>query len=450
MTAPVLVICGFAVVMVLIAWHYRVHPSSDEYFIAGRRAAPVTVGAALFQLIGGGEIVTITALAWSHGFAAISLFLGYAGAFFALGFFAQKIRARAELAKYYSLPDYVYDVHGPRAGRIVAGISILAFFALMLLQFSSAGHLLAPLVGLRYESAVIMMALIPLTYLIIGGFKTVLVTDLLQGGVMLAIMLILAGVLGVQYGFVGAAAGTSPLPLFSCASMVLTGFFVAVASSDVWQRALAAKTNHAARIGFFQGGFWLLIGGLVLSWMGVLAKYLGVSDNADSAFSLLMSKLLPPPLQALVALLMFVALISTADTEMFLLSSLLQREYSRLRHGGESLNCDDVSRGRALLFVIAVLGAIIALVWRELIEVYTWLLSTLLVASPLVAASLFGRVGPKSAAWCLALNGVLFVTLWGVGVLNLENAFLIVLPGTAVLLFGHFLETKANVEEGSR
>lgn len=434
---------AFVLLMWLIAFKYRRHPSPDEFFIANRRAAPVTVGAALFQLIGGGEIVTITSLAWANGFSAISLFLGYSAAFFVIGLLARRIRRRAELANYYSLPDYIYDVYGIGAGRIVAVVSIVAFFALMLLQFSAAGQLLAPLIGLKYETAVVLMAVIPVTYLVLGGFRTVLATDLLQGAVMFALSGFLACYLGYHYGLRVSSPQIAAMPVFSSLSMILTGFFVALASSDVWQRAFAARTDRAARLGFFQGATWLLLGGFILCWMGVLARQLGVAENADAAFGSLMANTLPAPLQSLVALLMFVALISTADTEMFLLSSLLQREYCRatLTHSGGLDGANStVNRGRGLLVAISISGMLIALAWRDLIQLYTWLLSALLVVSPVVIVSLFSHVGRKTAFWALVLNALLFIGLAFLNALTLENAFLIVLPGGVALAFGALLE----------
>ena len=61
--------------------------------MGGRTAPWYGVGAAIFSLIGGGEIVALTALGFSYGFAAISLFAGYAIGFIILGMAAGKIRA---------------------------------------------------------------------------------------------------------------------------------------------------------------------------------------------------------------------------------------------------------------------------------------------------------------------------------------------------------------------
>lgn len=443
MTTALACIALYAMAMIVVAVRFRLHPSRDEFFMAGRNAASITVGAALFQLIGGGEVVTVTALGYSHGFAAISLFVGYAAAFFLLGFLAPRIRARAGLARYNSLPDYIYDQFGTATGRLVAAISIVAFFALMLLQFSAAGQLLSPLVGLSYESGVLLTALIPLIYLTIGGFKTVLVTDLLQGATMFLLMVFFACVLLFKEGFVSEASGTVPLPTFSGISMILTGLFVALASSDVWQRSLAAKTDRAAKVGFFQGGTWLLLGGLLLSWLGIVARHLHVTESADSAFGALMSNALDPALQGLVAVLMFVTIVSTADTEIFLLGSLLQREYGRYADSTADQRTgelDNINRGRGMLIVIAVFGALVALVWRDLIQVYTWLLSSLLVIAPLVAASFLWKIGPRTALCSVLLNLALFAGLASVETLTLENAFFIVIPGLISIIAGAFLE----------
>ena len=80
--------------------------------MSGREATPMLVAAALFTLVGGGELITLTALAYAYGFGGLSLFLGYAGGFCFLAVFTTRIRGATDMM-HLSLPDFVHYHFGP-------------------------------------------------------------------------------------------------------------------------------------------------------------------------------------------------------------------------------------------------------------------------------------------------------------------------------------------------
>lgn len=419
--------------------------SGDEYLMAGREAPPYQVAAALFTLIGGGELVTMVALGYSFGSGGVALFLGYALAFGFVGVMAGRVREDYAERQYFSLPDYFYAKYGEAVGRLAFLVSFVAFFALLLLQFTAGGQLLSPLLGVSYTVAVLATAFIALIYLFIGGFRSVLMTDVLQGGVMIVLMPILIYVAANAGGdAVAPETEGGQLPVFLWLSLTLTGFFVGSSSADVWQRAYATRTDREARIGFIIGALILLFFGGLLIWLGIEARSIPAVSGPDAALVEIVQEVLPGPLAYAAIVLILSAIISTADTEIFLLSGLAVREQLRLKgYEAGAIKSKETVRGtRVWMGLIAIAAVGSGLIFSGLIEIYTWLLSALMILAPSILFALFGW-NHKIASLSSILIGIsAFIVLALIGQLTLDNSYLIVLiAGLVYILVGYVIPT---------
>lgn len=420
--------------------------------MAGRKAGTIQVAAGLFTLIGGGELVTMGTLGYVYGLPGIALFVGYAAAFIFLGFIVKRIRTDASLgAKYLSLPDYVHDKFGTHSGLFVFVFSFLAFFALLMLQFATAGAVITPLTGLDYNYAVLLIAGVVLLYLLIGGFQTVLITDVIQGAAMVVLLPLMAFVtLSSQTTGNSSLSGVENLSLTLWISFVATGFFVAAASADIWQRIYAAKSDKAAQNGLYLGGLSFLLFGFVLVGIGIAARHIGVT-NPDTAFVNAITTNLPEWAALLAILMVLSAVMSTSDTELFLLTGMLQHELARFKKIAPTISAFfiKVSGARVLLILLSVLAVIMALFFTELVGIYTWLLSAIVVISPIVLFSLFRQTSSTGMLFSLVLNTLIFIGLVAYGWLTLENIYLISIPGIAIyaacLIFLKKSETDVDI-----
>ncbi len=95
------------------------------------------------------------------------------------------------------------------------------------------------------------------------------------------------------------------------------------------QRLGASK--GAARRGLVGGATALLVFGVLLVFVGLIAKTAGVTEDPNQAFGAVMTGLLPRWAGVIAILLVLTTVMSTADTEMFLTGGLLSRELARLR-----------------------------------------------------------------------------------------------------------------------
>jgi hypothetical protein len=166
--------------------------------------------------------------------------------------------------------------------------------------------------------------------------------------------------------------------------------------------------------------------------LGIAAKYLGVT-NPDDAFVEVVTKYLPFSVAIAGVILVIAAISSTADTEVFVVTSMIQRQLPRVGIGGSGGWLVSSTNGARLILVLVTAASVGAAIWfRELIGIYTWLLSALAVISPAVIFSLFVKTSRLGMFLALAGNALIFALLVSYQVITLDNIYLIAIPGLVI------------------
>lgn len=429
-------IVGFIAFFLLYVVFTSARSGNCDFLTANRSASFWTVASGLFTLVGGGEIATLVSLGYLYGWSAMALFLGYALAFVFLGFVAARIKFKEEITGAISLPDFIYNRFGRSASLLTFAVSLLAFFALLTLQFVVGASILAQLTGAPYAILTILMAATIVSYLSVGGFSAVLRTDVLQG---CAMLLLGAIALALTLNFDGLQAPQGvPMPWFLFLGLTMTGFFVASASADVWQRAYSARSSRAAFIGFLSGAAVLLFLGFLFTAIGVSIHAAGIEvADSNAAFVEIFNTKLGAFGATIATLLVTTAILSTADTETFLLAALIFRERLRTKVSAESSSGPRFVR--LCMLGIAALSTVAALLFTDAVNIYTWLLLLILCISPAVVASLFFRLSSLAYIASASISLCVFIILAVIGRLNFDNAFLITGVGAmALVLFSFF------------
>jgi len=375
MTAVAVV--AYCLIIFFVAWRNRAAEHEDDFLMGGRRAGPFQVGSSVFTLIGGGELVAMASLAFIFGWAALFLFLGYSLGFAVLAVLAKKLRAFEGAERAVSLPDFLYSHYGFSGSIPALILSFAAFFSLLMLQYGAGAEVLSSATGWSFLLSLVFIGAVVILYLSIGGFRAVLQTDVIQAIAMLSIvgLVIVLGVTGSQ-----AASTVQELDRMSlgvAASLAVTGLIVALGSADVWQRLYAARSPAAARTGLLGAAVLFMVFGTVLVFVGIEANSLGLTTDPDAAFLAFFESGLPSWLTPLLVVLVLSAIMSTADTEVFLLSGLVLREADRLP--GRSSDHGEVSRNstaaRLTVVVVGLAALGTAALFRDLVAVYLWLLN---------------------------------------------------------------------------
>jgi Na+/proline symporter len=310
-----------------------------------------------------------------------------------------------------------------------------------MIQFSAGGRLLSEMASISYNQAALLIGGIVTGYLFIGGFRTVILTDILQGLARLVLILLLGGLFFRTFAGRASAAPVEMLPLEIVVGLTLTGLFSAIASSDVWQRVYAARSNTDAAVGLILGAAAMMLFGALLVFIGLVAKGVAPDSLPDAAFSTALGSSIPSWATVTAVALVLVSVLSTADTEIFLLASLIGREAGREGVSGvAALQAESPPRwARLTVLIVGGTSTVAALYFSNVLSVYVWLLGLLLAIAPVVCVIIFVNLDRRVVGLGLVLNVLLFGALASVGKLTVDTAYYIVVPGFVVLLALHGL-----------
>ncbi|PSJ45395.1 sodium/panthothenate symporter [Zobellella taiwanensis] len=226
---------------------------------------------------------------------------------------------------------------------LLAGLGLLAaFVATMVVQFIGGARLLETVTGLPYQGGLMLFAGSVLLYTLVGGFRAVVVTDAVQGVLMLlGTLVLLAGVLHAGGGAAALFAELAAIdpdlvsprgPDGALGVSFMLSFWVLVCFGAIGLphsavRCLAYKDSTAMHRGIVIG---TLVGAVLMFGMhfaGALGRVL-VPDLTvpDKVMPTLMLTVLPPLLAGLFLAGPMAAIMSTIDSQLIQASATLVKD----------------------------------------------------------------------------------------------------------------------------
>lgn len=291
----------------------------EDFLIAGRRLNYLEATFTIFSSrIGAAILLTYTALVYVYGLGAFWYFIGSIFGLFVFYFFGRKVKRIADDQKFYTLPDFFFYFKGRLAGYLATIVTILTMFGWVVVNFTAGAKLVSQYTPIGYSYSVVLIGAIILVYLLAGGFKAVVKTDVVQTlGIFLLFILMLYLLFTTENSVSVRLADMLLLPFSKVFSFFLVGLFTPMASPELWQRVYAIKDQRnfkksliLSSVLYFIIGFILLIIGLTIR-----TKLPGIhpDDTLISGFS----SLLPAGLAGLSIVIIYSAISSSADTYLF-------------------------------------------------------------------------------------------------------------------------------------
>ena len=417
------VVLGYLLLVVAVGlWVGRGERTAEDYFLAGRSLPWYLIGLSFYASnMSGASFVGLIGASYAEGLVVFNYEWTAAVALIALAVFMLPVFLRSRIA---TLPEYL-ERRFDRRSRLAYSLFTLA--TLLFIDMAGAVYAgglviatLFPALDLWLASA--LLALLAGLYTLVGGLRSVVVTDAMQAVLIVvgaaAILLVglreaggwdavLAGLAADKTSLLRAA-DDAFLPWPGLFGVLLLGFYYWTMNQYFVQRALAARTLDDARKGALFGGLLKLpnLFLMVMPGMVALALYPGL-ENPDAAFPTLAFELLPVGLRGLVLTALIAAIMSSLDSAINAAASLVTLDLVRSlrpRASGETL----LWIGRlcsGLLIAIAALYAPLILRFGSLFAYFQSTLAYLV--PPVVAVYLAGLLLPKlpAAAGFPALAG---------------------------------------------
>ncbi len=403
-----------------------------DYFIWNRSMGGV-IGAlsysattySAFMLVG------LAGLAYAGGVGALGFEMVYFSGLALVAFFGPRFLLAGKKFGYVTPSEMLGDRYASRGVAVVTALTSCVFLIpYSAVQLAGIGYLLSGVTegGISFTAGTLVATVLAVTFALVAGIRSVAWTDALQVLVMLvtatvAVLLVVnsLGGFGELFGRVAAEhPGALSVPgggFFSFSvflGLTLPWFFFSLSNPQVSQRLFMVGTLRNLRrmiLGFLVIGFiYTLVA--VLWGFAALVRFPNL-ESADLATpSLLASDLVPPAVAVIVIVGILAAAISTIDSILLTLSSMVARDVYGNSPGG-------VGEGRQLLVgkivipVIAVLAFLFAGLQLDLIAVLAVSSSAgLLVTVPAIIGAFFWRRGTAAGVLSsVLLSGTLVAYL---------------------------------------
>jgi SSS family solute:Na+ symporter len=390
--------------------------TAEDYLLAGRRSRGLAVGGSLAAtILGASATLGLAGLAFRRGLTGSWWLLVGALGLGGLLFLVRRVRAAAAC----SLPGLLGHWYGPAMRRVSAAFIAAAWLGVVGAQASASGRLLAAFIGGHYTAWTLAAGGLFILYTVMGGQISVIGTDLPQ------LLLVVAGLAGSLWfglraagGFAGLAAALPPgffrfpvSPGFSASDLALLALVVGstyLIGPDMLSRLLCSRDEAGARRGIVLSIAVIVPLALVIALIGMVARALYPGAGPEAALPLLMKGTLPPLLAGLAMLALLSAFLSSADTTLLTLATVLAVDLAGLDLGrlGSRRSLGLLRGLTALAGAAAVLvGLFSGGIIPSLLLAYTVFSGGLFV--PILAALVGRPLRPQAAIAAAAAGGAL-------------------------------------------
>ncbi|MBB5174697.1 sodium/pantothenate symporter [Texcoconibacillus texcoconensis] len=317
----------------------------QEYFLGSREIGGFILAMTMVATYGSSSsFLSGAGAAYNEGLGwALLAMTQVATGYFVLMVLGKKFAIMARKYDAVTLVDFLRLRYGSKAITLISAFSIVVFiFAAVTAQWIGGAHLIASITDLNYTSALTIFAVVVIIYVIIGGFRAVVLTDSIQGVIMVG------GTLVILIGTIIAGGGVTQImgdltaenpnlvtPYGADGSLtaayvssfwILVGVGV-VALPQVAVRAMSYRNSQAMHRGIIVGtavvGFIML--GIHL--VGVFARpVLPGVEEVDQVMPLIAMEVLPAWLAGVVLAAPLAAIMSTVDSLLLLISSALVKD----------------------------------------------------------------------------------------------------------------------------
>ncbi|WP_423127492.1 sodium:solute symporter [Gaoshiqia sp. Z1-71] len=458
-----IVIGIFALALIgIIAWVFKQkEETSGDYFLAGRDATWIAIGASIFASnIGSEHLIGLAGAGASSGMAMAHWEI-QGWMILILGWVFVPFYSRSMVT---TMPEFLEKRYNPESRTILSLISLVSYVLTKVAVTVYAGGLVFKEVfGIEsiwgidfFWISAVGLVLLTAVYTVIGGMKSVLYTSVLQTPILLLGSLIIV-VLGLK-----AVGGWDEVMSIASAVKVneygdsmtnlirsnrdsdfpWLGVFIGSAVIGFWywctdqfivQRVLSGKNETESRRGTIFGAylkltpvFLFMIPGMIAFAMAqkgvVINGEVFTLTSSDAAFPTLVSKLLPAGVKGLVVCGILAALMSSLAS-LFNSSSMLFTIDFYKKYRPQASEAKLLRVGRVATVVVVVLGVLWIPIMRSIGSVlYNYLQDVQSVLAPGIAAAfllgiLSTRPTPKGGMWGMIAGFIIGVLRLGAKVL---------------------------------
>ena len=384
MSVITIVFIGYLFILIGLAlWSRSETRTMSGYFIAGKKLPPWVVA---FSTNATGEsgwlLLGLTGMGYAVGAQAFWVVAGeVVGIALAWLVISRRLKRLSDESDSITLPDVLAARFNDKA-QVLRKLSVLIILvmvgAYVAAQMVATGKAFSGFTDLSYSAGVLVGATVIILYTLVGGYKAVAWTDLVQGVLMLLGLIIVPMIAIDAAGGWNAVTtnlqaqdpgllspwgpdGKSMLAFVGIASFLAVGLpFLGVPQLMVRFMSARSEKSLVPAMAISVVVILLFDLGAVLTGMAGRALFPGLEDP-ETILPVISTTLLHPVLGGIMMVVVLAAIMSTVDSLLILASSAAVRDYWQKIRGSILSDQELTRRGKLLTVVFGAIGVAFAL-----------------------------------------------------------------------------------------
>lgn len=317
----------------------------EKYYLADRSVSGIVLAITLMSTYGSAStFLGGPGVAYKLGYgwvllAVIQVVTGY----FVLLVLAKKFKAAAQKINAITISEYLKNRYKSKVVAYLSTLAMIIFLiAAMSAQWVGGAKLLAAFMGINYKTGIVIISIIIIFCVVFGGLKNILITDMIQGLIMIFSTIILlysvisygGGIENITNNLLNInekiltpfGANGSLTPSYVSSFWVLVGVGV-IGIPQIAINSMLYKNKRSLKQSVIIGSIVIFIVMFGVHLIGVMARgvFPDIKDY-DSVIPIITLKVLPWYLAALVLAAPMAAIITTVNAQFLLISSALIKD----------------------------------------------------------------------------------------------------------------------------
>lgn len=317
----------------------------EKYYLADRNVSGIVLAITLMSTYGSAStFLSGPGIAYKLGLgwvllAVIQVTAGY----FVLLVLARKFKSVTSKIKSITITDYLKHRYNSKYLSYISTLAMILFLlAAMSGQWIGGAKLLSALTGISYHYGIVIISILILFCVVLGGMKSVLITDMIQGIIMIfATLVLFVSILKYAGGldnivnslydqnpnFLSPYGSTGKLTsLYVSSFWVLVGVGL-VGLPQIAINSMIYKNNRSLKQSIIVGSIVIFIVMFGVHFIGVMSRgiFSDITDY-DSVVPIVSMRILPWYLISIVLAAPMAAIITTVNTQFLIISSALVKD----------------------------------------------------------------------------------------------------------------------------
>lgn len=283
-TVDVALVVAFLLALVVVGlWPGRIR-GPEAFLISDRKLNGIVSGFSIAaSKTGAGLLVTFSTLVFAFGAQALWLFVGYVIGYTLFYCYARSLQEEGHEYGYYTMADFFQRRFGTLTAIVVGVGCTISLTGWIFTNLIAGGDLLATLTKLSPLAATVLLAVPIAIYLSVGGFHSVIKTEVLQYLAMMVILVVIVVAMARLPGADVAAVPAKSMPGNQIVNFIFLGALFPMGSAELWQRAYAARDRKGLLQGIAIASTTFIVLGLALSFICLRLRDLTVPGGKVAA-----------------------------------------------------------------------------------------------------------------------------------------------------------------------